>query len=92
MSIARNIDDDRPPRRFPRLSSKVESIPRARALATVLGRRLTDGQASRLRRDMAIYFAIEGGMSFRMVAKIHELTHPGAIKAYRRIAKLRKPA
>jgi hypothetical protein len=79
------LDMDPPPRRSPRLSAEVEKIPHARPTASLLRPRPTDAQIARLRRDLAIYLAIEGGMSFRMTAKVWGLTHPGVIKIHRRM-------
>jgi hypothetical protein len=83
--IPDRLDLDPPPRRSPRLSAAVESIPRARPVSSVLRSRPTDAQLARIGRDLAIYLAIQGGMSQRIAAKAFGLSQPGILKAYRRM-------
>lgn len=79
------LDLDPAPRRSPRLYAKVESIPHARPISSLLRHKPTEGQLARIRRDLAIYLAIEGGMSYRIAGKVYGLTPPGILKAYRRM-------
>lgn len=78
------LDLDPAPRRSPRLYAKVESIRHARPISSVLRLKPTETQLARIRRDLAIYLAIEGGMSLRMAGKTFELTHEGIRKSYLR--------
>ena len=76
----------------PRLFADPGTIPHARTSSSLIRSTPTETQLARMRRDMAIYLAIEGGMSFRMVGKIFELTPPGALKAYRRMVRRKSRA
>lgn len=84
MADDRYFDPDPPPRRSPRLRGDVGDLP---SLPTARLRRSPPSRTAldRLARDLAIYLAIEGGMSLRMAAKIFGLTHVGVGKAYRRM-------
>lgn len=82
----RYFDPDPPPRRSPRLHAEMGSIPGSVAPASLRPSRPTPAQIERLRRDLAIYQSVEGGMSQRMAAKVFGLSQPGILKAYRRIS------
>jgi hypothetical protein len=83
----RYFDDDPRPRRSPRLYAGLEDVPGAAPTSAIrLGKPSPERQAA-LARDMMIYFAIEGGMSQRMVARALGLSQPGILKAYRRITR-----
>ena len=83
---ADRVDLDPPPRNSPRLYASVDAVAHSRPRSSALRPRPTDAQLARLRRDLAIYLAIEGGMSYRTASKIFGLTAPGILKAYRRMA------
>lgn len=78
------LDLDPPPGRSPRLYADVEAIPHSRPVRSALRSKPTEAQLARLRRDLAIYLAIEGGMSLRMAGKQFQLTHEGIRKSYLR--------
>jgi len=82
----RYFDPDPRPRRSPRLYAEVEGVQGAVVPASLRPTKPTPAQIDRLRRDLAIYHAIEGGMSQRMAAKVFGLSQPGILKAYRRIS------
>jgi hypothetical protein len=81
----RYFDSDPRPRRSPRLFAEVEDVPGSVNPASLRPSKPTPAQLDRLRRDMAIYLAVEGGMSYRIAGKAFGLTAPGILKAYRRI-------
>ena len=86
------LDLDPPPRRSPRLHAEVEAIPYARKVADVRPSRPSPVKVARLRRDLAIYLAIEGGMTQRVAGKVFGLSQPGILKAYRRMLCRKSPA
>jgi hypothetical protein len=81
------IDDDPRPRRSPRLHPDVGVLPYSRPTSSVLRKRLTESQIARIRRDLAIYAAIEGNMSYGMAAKVFGMSKSGLRDAYKRISR-----
>lgn len=77
---------DPPPRLSPRLYAEVEDVPGSVSAASVRPSKPTPAQIDRLRRDIAIYKSVEGGMSLRMAGKVFGLTYEGIRKACRRIS------
>lgn len=83
-----NLDrhDDFPaPRNSPRLYADVDAIPHACPTSSALRHKPTQAQRTRLATDLAIFMAIEGGMSQRVAARAFGLSQPGILKAYRRM-------
>jgi hypothetical protein len=70
-----------------RLFGDVEAIPYARPkpIPPHPKPKLTEAQQIRLARDLAIYLAIHGGMSYRTAGRAFGLTHVGIFKAYQRM-------
>lgn len=83
----RYVDLDPRPKRSPRLFAVVEDVPGSVAPVSMRPSKPTVAQLDRLRRDLAIYLVIEGGMSQRMAAKAFGLSQPGILKAYRRVVR-----
>jgi hypothetical protein len=79
------FDSDPRPRRSPRLYAEMESVPGSVTPASLRPAKPTALGRKRLARDLAIYLAIEGGMSFRVAGKAFQLTEAGIFKAYRRM-------
>jgi hypothetical protein len=84
-------DDDPPPRGSPKLYDDLSAL-NGRITAAARLARPTDGQMDRLRRDIAIYAAIESGMSQRMAAKVFNMSKSGLLHAYRRIERRKSRA
>lgn len=84
-SRERYVDLDPPPPGSPKLFHDLDSVEDSRPSAQLRPRKLTVGQTDRLRRDLAIYQAVEGGMSLRMAGKVFGLTYEGIRKAHLRI-------
>jgi len=82
---ADRLDLDPPPRRSARLYAEMGDIPGAIPTAKVRTVKPTAAQRDRLARDIAVYLAIEGGMSFRVAGRAFRLTEAGVFKAYRRM-------
>jgi hypothetical protein len=80
------LDLDPRPRNSPSLYAEVGAIPRARPVTSLRRLKPNDALLARLRRDLAIYLAIEGGMSQRTAGKAFGLSQPGILKAYRRMS------
>ena len=85
MPDGRYHDPDPPPRRSPRLVADVGRLPGAVPTSRARASGPTPAQLDRLRRDIAIYAAIQAGMSQRLAGKTFKLSQPGISKAYRRI-------
>lgn len=66
--------------------AEMGAVPGSVLPATLRPTKPTALERKRLARDLAIYLAIEGGMSQRVAANAFGLSQPGILKAYRRIA------
>lgn len=82
----RYVDLDPPPPGSARLYHDMDAVPDSKPTAEFRPSKPTPAQIDRLRRDLAIYQSVEGGMSQRMAAKVFGLSQPGILKAYRRIS------
>ena len=79
-------DDFPVPRHSPRPYADVGSIPHAIPTSSALRHKPTQAQRIRIARDIAIYMAVEGGMSLRTAGRAFELTQEGIRKVYLRMA------